>query len=263
MVQIILLRPGKTDYDLQTRIQGVLDIPLSDAGREDAAQIAEKLQVYIPKAIYCGPSRAASETAGIIAQRLELKPKTIDRLQNVNLGLWQGLLVEEVRVKQPKVYKQWQEHPETIQPPDGEMLADAAERAMEAVDKLARKHRSGSIALVIPEPLASLVQHRIQGTAWCDLWQTSNGCSRIESMVYDKDAIKAKAAETLNAKSTAVNGKSAPVNGKATPVNGKSTKESSSDKAVVATENRVDGPAAPAPTSIRPTLVYRGATVKQ
>lgn len=260
MVQIILLRPGKTDYDLQARIQGVLDIPLSDAGREDAAQIAEKLQVYIPKAIYCGPSRAAEETAGIIAQRLELKPKTIDRLQNVNLGLWQGLLVEEVRVKQPKVYKQWQEHPETIQPPDGEMLAAAAERAMEAVEKLARKHRSGSIALVIPEPLASLVQHRIQGTPWSDLWQTSNGCSRIETMIYDKDAIKAKAAAPIN--NVPLSGKNAAASGK-TAVNGKSTKESAASDKTATTETRVDGPATPAPTSIRPTLVYRGAVVKQ
>src|SRR5262249_47977314 len=150
----------------------------------------------------------AAETAEIIAGRLELKHKTIDRLQNVNLGLWQGLLVEEVRVKQPKVYKQWQEHPETIQPPDGEMLAAATERAMEAIEKLARKHRSGSIALVISEPLASLVQHRIQGTAWSDLWQTANGCGRIETMMFDKDAIKAKAAEALNGKNTGLNGKS-------------------------------------------------------
>ena len=245
MVQIILLRPGCTDYDHQARIQGVLDIPLSDAGRQEATQTAEKLQPYIPKALYCSPNRSAEETAAIIGQKLELKPKTVDRLQNVDLGLWQGMLVEEVRMKQPKVYKQWQENPETIQPPEGEMLATAIQRATEALEKLARKHRSGTIALVIPEPLASLVQHRIQGTQWSDLWRAANGCNRIEVMTMDKDPKKLL---------QAVNGKNvAP--GK--PAQGKPQAE-----AGASVENRVHGPEAAKLNGLHPTMVYRGARVK-
>lgn len=241
MVQIILLRPGRTDYDHQARIQGILDIPLSDDGRKEAALIAEKLQVYLPKTIYCSPSRSAEETATILGQKLELKHKTIERLQNVDLGLWQGMLVEEVRHKQPKVYKQWQEHPETIQPPEGEMLATAVERATEAIEKLARKHRSGTIALVIPEPLASLVQHRLQGTEWSDLWQAANGCARIEVINFDKNAKPAPA-----------------VNG---AVNGHKTLDPTPEKQNGSVENRIDGPSAPKVAAIRPAMVYRGAPV--
>ncbi len=43
-------------------------------------------------------------------------------MQNLNLGLWQGMQVAEVRHKQPKVYRQWQEQPENVCPPDGEMI---------------------------------------------------------------------------------------------------------------------------------------------
>jgi phosphoserine phosphatase len=240
MVQIILLRPGRTDYDHQARIQGILDIPLSEAGKQEAAQTAEKLQVYIPKALYSSPCRSAEETAAILGQKLELKPKTIDRLQNVNLGLWQGMLVEEVRLKQPKVYKQWQEHPETIQPPEGEMLAAALERASEAIEKLVRKHRSGTVALVIPEPLASLVQHRFQGTEWSDLWRTANVCARIEVINIDKDSLVPAAA----ANGASIAGKAA---GKDLPAS---------------VENRIHGPATTMVNGLHPTMVYRGAKVK-
>ena len=41
----------------------------------------------------------------------------------MNHGLWQGMIIDEVKRKQPKVYKQWQEHPENVCPPEGEMLA--------------------------------------------------------------------------------------------------------------------------------------------
>jgi phosphoserine phosphatase len=180
MVQLILIRPGSTDYDLQSRIQGMLDVPLSENGQKDAAAAVGSLRAYLPKAIYACPCGSAQETAAIIGKALRLKPKSVDLLQNINLGLWQGMLVDEVRRKQPKVYKQWQEHPETLQPPDGETLADAVARIDEALEKLARKHKNATVALVVPEPLASIVRQRIDKKEYGDLWKAPNGCGHID-----------------------------------------------------------------------------------
>ena len=44
MLQIVLIRPGSTDYDVQGRIQGSLDIPLSEQGLAEAAAVAEQLR---------------------------------------------------------------------------------------------------------------------------------------------------------------------------------------------------------------------------
>ena len=41
MTQVVLIRPGATVYDEQNRIQGVLDIPLSERGRAEVAALAE------------------------------------------------------------------------------------------------------------------------------------------------------------------------------------------------------------------------------
>lgn len=185
MVQLILIRPGLTDYDQQSRIQGTLDIPLNDAGRKQAAEAAEAIRPYLPKALYCSPGRSAEETAGLMGQALALKPKTLDQLQNVNLGLWQGLVIEEIRRKQSKVYKQWQEHPETVHPPEGETLVAARERAEEVLVKLARKHRSGTIALIAAEPLASVIRQRIEGNEMGDLWRAENGCSHFDVVTLE------------------------------------------------------------------------------
>jgi phosphoserine phosphatase len=180
MLQLILVRPGVTDYDQQARIQGTLDIPLSDAGRKEATQTAEAIRRYAPKALYCSPCAAAEETADVIGTALDLKAKPVERLQNVNLGLWQGQLIDEVRHKQPKVYKQWQEHPEGVHPPDGEMLDSALKRTEEVLEKLARKHRQGAIVLVAPEPLATIIRHRLDGTKLGDLWRATNGCGHVD-----------------------------------------------------------------------------------
>ena len=37
MVHFVLIRPGSTDYDVQARIQGSLDIPLNERGRMELA----------------------------------------------------------------------------------------------------------------------------------------------------------------------------------------------------------------------------------
>ena len=181
MAQIILIRPGSTDYDVQGRIQGRLEIPLSDQGRQEVADAIACLRERELTALYTGVCRAARETAELIGAALKLKPKPIDRLQNLDHGLWQGLLIEEVKRKQPKVYKQWQENPEIICPPEGEMLSTVVERTEAVLSKLVRKHRFGAIGLVVPEPLASVIRCQLQGGEFGDLWKAANGCGRIEA----------------------------------------------------------------------------------
>jgi broad specificity phosphatase PhoE len=207
MVQIALIRPGTTDYDLQGRIQGRLDIPLNKEGHDQIAQAIECLRSRSLVALYSSMCRAAQETAELIGRGLKLKPKALERLQNLDQGLWQGMCIEEVKRKQPKVYKQWQEHPENICPPNGEMLSAVVERTNIALDKLLRKHRFGIIGLVAPEPLASVIRSRLQGTDMGDLWKAANGCGRVEildvAVVPRSRAIEAK--PTVAAKMT--NGK--------------------------------------------------------
>ena len=180
MVQIVLIRPGSTDYDAQGRIQGNLDIPLNDAGREQAVSAIECLKERSLTALYSCACQAAQETAELIGASLKLKAKVLERLPNLDHGLWQGMLIEEVKRKQPKVYKQWQEHPENVCPPEGEMLSEVTERVDTILDKLLRKHRFGTVGLVAPEPLASVIRCRILGGEMGDLWKATNGCSRYE-----------------------------------------------------------------------------------
>ena len=158
MVKVILIHPGATEYDQQNRIQGRLGIPLCDAGREEIRQALMSLASAGMEVVYSAPCQAAVESAEIIGEALDLKVKVLDKLQNLNLGLWQGMLIEDVKLKQPKVYRQWQEHPDNICPPEGEMLDEARLRVEKSLDKLVRKHKGDTIGLVVPEPLGSLVR---------------------------------------------------------------------------------------------------------
>lgn len=189
MLNIVLIRPGSTDYDVQQRIQGSLDIPLNEQGSVETEQVVEQLRGKGMTVVYAPVSQPALQTAQIIAQTLEVKLKKVERLQNFNQGLWQGMLVEDVRHKQPKVYRQWQEQPEIVCPPEGEMLSEADARVRAALVKLLKRHKQGVIGLVVPEPLLSLVRRFFNHAALGDLWKAPNGHGRFEVLEVDPEGV--------------------------------------------------------------------------
>jgi probable phosphoglycerate mutase len=171
MVRILLVRPGSTDFDEQGRIKGTLNIPLSEAGSLQVTRIVQELREAKIDQVYSSPCRCADQTAAILAGDHKLRVKKLSELQNLDHGLWHGKLIDEVRHSQPKAYRQLQEHPETVCPPDGEPLGAAFDRVKAALERLLKKHRSGVIALVVPEPLFTLVRCLLEDAEVGDLWK--------------------------------------------------------------------------------------------
>ena len=157
MTQVILIRPGATVYDEQERIQGILDVPLSERGKVEVADLAARLSGVALAALYCGPGESVSRTAEAVGKALGLRPKKIDELRNLDQGLWQGLHLDEIKRRNLKLFRQWQEDPRTICPPQGETVEDAMDRIKSALKPLIRRHRAETLGLVAGEPLAQLI----------------------------------------------------------------------------------------------------------
>ncbi len=187
MLNIVLIHPGSTDYDQQERIQGTLDIPLNEQGASEVARLVDELKDKGIEAVYSSPCEHAKQTADAVAKGLGVKPKKMDRLKNLDHGLWQGMRVKDVQKKQPKVYRQWQEQPEIVCPPQGEMLGDAEERVRTVMTKLLKRHKEGTIAVVVPEPLLSLVRRFIKHDKLGDLWKAANGHGRWEAVQVEPE----------------------------------------------------------------------------
>lgn len=168
---LILIRSGATDYDLQGRIRGTLDIPLCTAGRGHADRAARLLAAAGADAIYTSGSACAIETSRIVAAACGLRPRRLANLHNLDQGLWQGMLVDEIRRKQPRLHRQWQDNPWAVAAPEGELLEQACERVEAALHKLVRKHPAGTVALVVPQPLDRIVRWIVSGASMGDLWQ--------------------------------------------------------------------------------------------
>ena len=158
MLEIVLIRPGSTDFDQQGRIQGNLDIPMNEVGHQEVTSLIASLRARGITHVYHCPCTAAVETGEALAAGLDAKRKPLDTLTNLDHGLWQGLRLDEVKHKHPKVFRQWEESPASICPPEGEPLNEVEERVEASLRKLLKKHREGCVALVAPQPLLAVIR---------------------------------------------------------------------------------------------------------
>lgn len=167
---LVVIRAGVTDYEVQGRIRGSLDVPLCEAGAAQAEEAAAQLAEVPPTALYTAESLCAIDTGRIIGERLRLKPRVIPGLRNLDQGLWQGLLVDDIRRRQPRLYRQWQDNPWAVAPPEGELLEEACERVEDVLETLVRRHAAGRVAVVVPDPLDRIFGWVLAGDSMGDLW---------------------------------------------------------------------------------------------
>lgn len=98
---ILLVRHGETDWNREGRFQGHADPPLNDAGREQAAALAELLAGDGIAAIHASDLRRAYETASVVAARLGLDVAAHTGLREIDVGRFQGLTREEIDARWP------------------------------------------------------------------------------------------------------------------------------------------------------------------
>ena len=248
MPEVVLIRPGCTDFDEQNRIQGVLDLPLNHRGHAQVLGLVAQLQEVEFDVVFTAPGEPARSTALAICEQNGASLKEVDDFRNLDHGLWQGLPVDDVRRKYPKVFKQWQESPETVRLPEGETVAEAVERIRRALRKCLKRKRT--IGIVASEPLATMIGCVLRGQRP----SLPESCDR-KSLRPTIERISLATAELPEAASGPPNGKTAtgsaadvaPTNGK--PINGKSS------------ANGAQSPNGAAPTNGTPSANGRSVTL--
>jgi probable phosphoglycerate mutase len=124
---IILVRHGQTEVNRDGRLQGRLDRPLTELGREQARLAAAGLAGCGATAVLTSPLVRAADTAREIALVLGVAVEADDRLLEVDYGDWDGRKLGDVS---PEEWRQWIDDA-AFAPPGGESLISVAARVGE------------------------------------------------------------------------------------------------------------------------------------
>jgi probable phosphoglycerate mutase len=155
----LLVRHGETDWNADGRLQGHTDRPLSDYGREQARQLADKLAGEGLAAIYASDLARARETAEIVAARLQLQVVLDPDLREKDWGNWEGLTSTE---------RLGIEHV-------GESTESHQKRMLAALGRIAAKHPHDRVLVVTHGGSMRRVQTEALGFAMpvvenCGIW---------------------------------------------------------------------------------------------
>ncbi len=147
--RILAIRHGETAWNVDTRIQGHLDIPLNDTGRWQAQRLARALAARDTiHAVYSSDLQRAHATAQAIAQATGAPLATHPGLRERGFGLFEGKTYVEIEQTWPEDSAHWRQRTPHWAPAGGESLLQVRERIIHTLHELAARHPGQQIVLV-------------------------------------------------------------------------------------------------------------------
>jgi probable phosphoglycerate mutase len=146
--RIIAIRHGETTWNVDTRIQGRLDIPLNATGRLQAARMARALKDESITAVYASDLVRAWETAQYLGSVRGLPVHPEPGLRERGFGIFEGKTFTEIEALLPDQSMRWRKRDPEFAPAGGESLFDLNRRVVETAERLAARHPGELIALV-------------------------------------------------------------------------------------------------------------------
>jgi len=148
MTRVYFIRHGATTLAAEDRFAGSTDVELSDAGREQAARLGERLANEALAAVYCSPMTRTRETATIVVGPRSLAPIARDGLREIDHGSWEQKTRAEVEREFPKEYANWETDPFTFAPSGGEPGVSVMARALPVIREAVTTHEGKCLAIV-------------------------------------------------------------------------------------------------------------------
>lgn len=135
-MKLYITRHGTTEWNLERRLQGWADSPLTEDGKKRAIQLGNCLKDIDFDIIYSSPLNRAFETAKLIRGNKDTELKTHDGLKELSHGIWEGMRMEEIEKKHSKEYSIYRNTPAAYIPTEGESFTVLFERVKSFLDEI-------------------------------------------------------------------------------------------------------------------------------
>jgi len=187
--QLCMVRHGETAWNAEGRVQGQLDVPLSEVGISQARAVAIALRGETFNAIYSSDLQRVTQTAEPTARMLGLPVRLDPRLRERHYGMFQTLKYADVKVLHPE------ESLRTFHARSIECLADLAARhpgesllvfTHGGVLEMARRFATGASLSTVREfeiPNCGINRMSISGDEWSVLGWAE--CAHLEAALDD------------------------------------------------------------------------------
>ena len=161
------------------RFLGQSDPPLSAAGLEQAEVLAERLAPLGLEAIYCSDLARSLSTAQVVGERTGVPVSVDPRLREIDIGLWDGLTLEQARQLHPHEYAEREADVFGYPFPGGESFRDLDRRVAAALEDILAKG-AGTVLIVAHLGVNRVLVRRLKALPLEELFSLKQGYCDVE-----------------------------------------------------------------------------------
>jgi len=148
MTELTFIRHGQTDWNVQQRFQGQIDVPLNPTGRQQAQRLAQRLGLEPPTLLFSSDLARAQQTAAPLASAWATAPLLLPALREQSFGVLEGLDAQSVQREHPGLWQQWLTQRADFALPGGESAAQFHTRVWAGVQALVTEHPGQRLTVV-------------------------------------------------------------------------------------------------------------------
>ncbi|MBL8307947.1 MAG: histidine phosphatase family protein [Rubrivivax sp.] len=163
MTELLFVRHGLTDWNLELRFQGQTDIPLNAAGLAQARRLGARLAAEPHDALFSSDLTRARQTAAPVAEAWNMPAVALAGLREQHFGILEGLTAATIQQRHPDLWARWLEADADFAPPGAESQRQFHARVLDAVRELAALGAGRRLAVVTHGGVLDM------------LWRTAHG----------------------------------------------------------------------------------------
>ena len=160
---LILIRHGETIWNTQLRMQGSLDSDLTLKGESQIKALGEWMKEVPFDYLYCSDSGRARKTAEAISKYTGHTLNFDKRLQEKNLGIFEGLTSEEAREQYPETFKLFKTAGANYEIDQGESTQQLLDRALEVIEEIRIRHPQKVVVAVTHGGVVRVLMKHVLG----------------------------------------------------------------------------------------------------
>ncbi len=153
MLELLIVRHGQTDWNMEHRVMGDKPIPINTIGKAQARSLAKGLKDIQIDAVYTSPvTRAIQTSQPILKGRDSISLYEEPGFAEIGYGDWVGRAFSEIP-ELPVYFK----NPTSVPIPNGENLGEVQKRALTAIENIRAKHADQRILAISHADVIKLI----------------------------------------------------------------------------------------------------------
>ncbi len=155
--RLLLVRHGETDGESSIRFHGHTDVGLSEEGLEQMARAARQVAHQPFDLVIASPLRRSWRAAWIVGRGAPVRLE--DDFREVHFGRWEGLTKEEIQIRDPILYEDWQAGVDGFGYPEGESREEFEARVVRGLERIAGAGAHSALLALHKGVIRVIVEH--------------------------------------------------------------------------------------------------------